>query len=113
MPVGADQPAVRTNLAVIRLGSTNTAAADDARAKLKQFSSDTTLALPALRSLIADRLLQARRSPGRWIYSTQLLANAQATLNDRLQNLGILKQLQSPALAAQLNAYSGTRRPTR
>ena len=37
-------------------------------------------------------------------YSTQLLANAQATLNDRLQHLGILKRLQSPALTVQLNA---------
>ena len=80
------------NLAVIRLGSTNTAAADDARAKLKQFSSDTTLALPALRSLIADRLLQ-RDAAGALVYSTQLLANAQATLNDRLQNLGIQGRL--------------------
>jgi hypothetical protein len=33
-----------------------------------------------------------------------LLANAQATLNDRLQQLGILKRLQSSALATQLNA---------
>jgi predicted Zn-dependent protease len=91
------------NLAVIRLSLTNTTDADDARARLKQFSTDTTLALPALRSLIADRLLQ-RDASGALVYSTQLLANAQATLNDRLQNLGILKQLQSPALAAQLNA---------
>ena len=37
-------------------------------------------------------------------YSTQLLANAQATVNDRLQHLGILKRLQSPALTVQLNA---------
>jgi predicted Zn-dependent protease len=91
------------NLAVIRLGSTNAADADDARAKLKQFSSDTMLALPALRSLIADRLLK-RDASGALDYSTQLLANAQATLTDRLQNLGILKLLQSPALAAQLSA---------
>jgi Flp pilus assembly protein TadD len=33
-----------------------------------------------------------------------LLANAQATLYDRLQNLGILKRLQDPALTVQLNA---------
>ena len=91
------------NLAVIRLSTTNTADADDARAKLKQFSTDTTLALPALRSLIADRLLQ-RDAAGALVYSTQLLTNAQAALSDRLQNLGILKQLQSPALAAQLKA---------
>jgi len=91
------------NLAVIRLGSTNAADADDARAKLKQFSTDPALALPALRSLIADRLLK-RDAPGALDYSTQLLANAQTTLDDRLQNLGILKQMQSPALAAHLSA---------
>ena len=37
-------------------------------------------------------------------YSTQLLANAQATVNDRLQHLGILKRLQSPTLTTQLKA---------
>ncbi|MGA2854176.1 MAG: hypothetical protein ABSE90_08620 [Verrucomicrobiota bacterium] len=91
------------NLAVIRLGLTNTADADDARAKLKLFSTDTNLALPALRSLVADRLIH-NDAGGALNYSTQLLANAQMTLNDRLQNLGILKRLQSPALAVQLNA---------
>ena len=91
------------NLAVIRLGSTNATDAADARAKLKQFSSDAMLALPALRSLIADRLLH-NDATGALDYSTQLLANAQATLGDRLQNLGILKLLKSPALTVQLNA---------
>jgi predicted Zn-dependent protease len=91
------------NLAVIRLGSTNSTAADDARAKLKQFSGDANLGSPALRSLIADRLLHDD-APGALDYSTQLLANAQATLNDRLQNLGILKRVQSSALTTQLNA---------
>ncbi len=91
------------NLAVIRLGLTNTAAADDARAKLKTFSSDTNLALPALRSLVADRLIH-NDAGGALDYSTQLLANAQATLDDRLQYLGILKHLQSPALTVQLKA---------
>lgn len=91
------------NLAVIRLGSTNNASVNDARARLKQFSSDANLGPPALRSLIADRLVHEDAS-GALDYSTQLLANAQATLNDRLQNLGILKRLQSPALTVQLNA---------
>ena len=91
------------NLAVVRLGSTNQTAADDARAALKKFSSDANLGLPALRSLIADRLMN-NDAPGALDYSTQLLANARATLNDRLQYLGILKRLQSPALTVQLNA---------
>ncbi len=92
------------NLAVIRLSLTNAAtAAAEARAKLKQFSSDAYLGLPALRSLVADRLLHDDAS-GALDYSTQLLTNAQANLNDRLQYLGILKRLQSPVLTNQLNA---------
>jgi predicted Zn-dependent protease len=91
------------NLAVIRLGLTNAAAATEARAKLEQFRADTNLGLPALRSLIADRLLHDDAA-GALNFSTQLLANAQANLNDRLQHIGILKRLQSPALTDQLNA---------
>jgi len=90
------------NLAVIRLGMTN-AAADDARATLEQFSTDAHLCIPALRSLIADRLMHDDAN-GALNYSTRLLAKAQATLNDRLQYLGILKRLQNPALTVQLNA---------
>jgi hypothetical protein len=91
------------NLAIIRLGLTNTAAAAEARAKLEQFRTDTNLGPPALRSLVADRLLHDDAA-GALDYSTQLLAGAQASLNDRLQHLGILKRLQSPNLAAPLNA---------
>ena len=96
------------NLAVVRLASTNTAAAADARAKLEQFRTDTNLGAPALRSLIADRLMH-NDANGTLNYSTQLLANAHATLNDRLQHLGILKRLRSPVLAAQLNALQAGR----
>ena len=91
------------NLAVIRLGMTNAAAAAEARVTLKQFSSDTNLGPPALRSLVADGLLHGDTS-GALNYSTQLLANAQANLNDRLQHLGILKRLQISALTNQLSA---------
>ena len=91
------------NLAVVRLASTNAASANDARAKLKQYSTDAKLGLPALRSLITDRVTH-NDDEGALNYSTQLLANAQATLSDRLQNLGMLKRLHSPALAVQLNA---------
>ncbi len=89
------------NLAVICLGSTNAATADDARAKLKQFSDDANLGPSALRSLIADRLLHDD-APGALDYSRRLLASPQAALNDRLQHLGILKRLQNPELAGQL-----------
>jgi hypothetical protein len=54
-----------------------------------------------LRSLIADRLIHGDAT-GALDYSRQLLARPQATLNDRLQQLGILRRLQSPELAGQL-----------
>jgi hypothetical protein len=91
------------NLDVIRLGTTNASTAAEARAQLKSFCTDTNLGPPALRSLVADRLIHDDVG-GALAYSTQLLAGAQAALNDRLQHLGILKRLNSPALAAQLNA---------
>jgi tetratricopeptide (TPR) repeat protein len=90
------------NLAVVRLGSTNATMVADARAKLKQFCNDAKLGPLALRSLIADRLLHNDVS-GALDYSTQLLAGTGASLNDRLQHLGILKHLHSPQLAGQLN----------
>lgn len=91
------------NLAVIRLSSTDAPAAAVARAKLKQFSQDADLGPSALRSLTADRL-RHNDMAGALDYSQQLLASPQASLNDRLQHLGILKRLQSPELAGQLNA---------
>jgi len=91
------------NLAVIRLSLTNAASATGARAKLKEFCGDTNLAPAALRSLVADRLLH-NDATGALEYSKQLLPIPQATLNDRLQNLDILKRLQSPDFAAQLSA---------
>ena len=91
------------NLAVLRLSSTNPAVVETARGTLRQFSTDTNLGPVALRSLVADRLLHDDAA-GAQGYATQLLAGAQANLGDRLQYLGILKKLQSPELAAQLNA---------
>ena len=91
------------NLAVIRLGSTNVAAAADARVTLKEFSSDTNLALPALRSLVADRMIH-NDPQGAFGYMTALRANPGANLNDQLQNLDILKRQHSPELTAQLKS---------
>jgi len=91
------------NLAILRLGSTNLTKLAPARVVLEQMRADTNLALPALRALVVDRL--ANREPAAANeYSTQLLACPQATLTDQLQHLGILQQLQSTALPAQLQA---------
>ena len=91
------------NLAVVRLASTNAATVAEARAKLEEFRTDENLGATALRTLIADLLIH-NEIEGTLNYSTQLLANAHATLNDRLQHLGLLKRLNSPVLDAQLKA---------
>lgn len=90
------------NLAVVRLSFTNEATVEMARNTLKQFQSSPNLGAVALRSLIADRLAH-KDVPAAADYSVRLQTNTQVTLNDRVQHLGILKQLQSPQLAAQLN----------
>lgn len=91
------------NLAVIRLGATNAAKAEAARATLKEFAGDPGLGAPALRSLISDSLMR-KDAAGALTYSTRLLAGAQANLGDRLRQLDILESLQSSELAVQLNA---------
>jgi predicted Zn-dependent protease len=89
------------NLAVIRLGSTNPAVSSGGRAVLKGFLTDTNFAPQALRSLVADSLVQ-KDLTGAFDYSTQLLASAQCAVGDRLQHLNILQQLHSAELPAQL-----------
>jgi tetratricopeptide (TPR) repeat protein len=89
------------NIAVIRLGSTNPAESSGGRAALKGFLADTNYTPQALRSLVADCMVQ-KDLPGAFNYSTQLLASAQSTVGDRLQHLTILQQLQSAELPAQL-----------
>lgn len=89
------------NLAVVRLSSTNEATVAAARVALQKFRTDATLGAPALRSLVVDSLAHQELVAAQ-NYATQLLANAQATLSDRLQYLGILQQQQSADLNAQL-----------
>jgi cytochrome c-type biogenesis protein CcmH/NrfG len=98
------EPTNRTfqlNLAIIRLGSTNAATTAAARATLDQFRTDAELGPPALRSLAANCLVH-QDAAGALDFSRQLLANPQATLQDRLQNLGILRQLKSDELNRRL-----------
>jgi hypothetical protein len=89
------------NLATLRLASTNEAVAAQARAALETFRTDASLGLPALRSLTADRLAHKDFTAAD-AYSTELLANVQANLGDRLQHLEILKQLNRGDFAAGL-----------
>jgi hypothetical protein len=91
------------NLAVIRLGSTNADVVARARTQLAEFATDPSLGPPALRSLISESLLRSDAS-GALENSTRLLAGQQANLGDRLQHLGILKQLKSSTFDPQLEA---------
>lgn len=91
------------NLAIVRLGGTNEAKAAAARTVLEQFRTDASFRLPALRSLVVDRLGHQDAASAN-DYSTELLATQQATLSDRLQHLSILKQLNRDTFAGGLQA---------
>lgn len=91
------------NLAILRLGETNAAKAAASRLVLEKLRTDGNLGAAALRALVVDRLAHQDAAAAN-DYSTQLLASPQATLADRLQQLGILQQLKSGAFAARLSA---------
>jgi predicted Zn-dependent protease len=91
------------NLAIIRLGAVNETKAVPARAVLENLRTDANLGPSALRALVVDRLAHKDFVAAN-NYSTQLLANAKATLADQLQQLGILQQLKSENFAVRLQA---------
>jgi tetratricopeptide (TPR) repeat protein len=91
------------NLAILRLGSTNATKVVPSRAVLENLRSDANLGPPALRALVVDRIMH-RDAAGAENFSTQLVASAQATVADRLQHLGILRQRQSADFAIRLQA---------
>ncbi len=84
----------RMSIAILKLASTNMTEQSQSRAVLEKMRSDENIGLLALRVLVADRL-QHQDATAANIYSSQLLANPHATLEDRLQNLQILRQLKS------------------
>src|ERR1035437_533032 len=89
------------NLAIIRLGASNETKVAQSRAVLDKLRLDANLGVSALRALVVDRLAH-RDAAAANDYSTQLLTNAQATLADQLQALGILRQLKSEAFTPRL-----------
>ncbi len=91
------------NLAILRLGETNESKAAQSRAVLEKMRPDTNLGPSALRALVVDRLSHQDLAAAK-NYSTQLLARPQATLDDRLQALDILRQLKSGEFAGRLQA---------
>ncbi len=91
------------NLAALQLRSTNPAVALTARTNLLGVCANPELAPVALRWLISDRL--NHQDPGGADgFSRQLLADARATLSDRLQHLSILSAEGQPELESLLAA---------
>jgi Flp pilus assembly protein TadD len=88
-------------LAIVRLDETNEMNAAAARTVLEKLQTDATLGPTALRALVADRLAHQDAAAANDL-STQLLATAHATLDDRLQQLYILRQLKSADFPARL-----------
>jgi hypothetical protein len=90
------------NMAVLRLPSTNPAAASAARATLEQMSASPQAGAMSLRWLVSD-CLRRDDLAGADRYSNQLLASPRADLSDRLDRLNILQQTRSQEFDAYLS----------
>lgn len=102
-------PLPQLNLAALRLNSSNDTVAAQARATLISLRSNANLAPIALRWLIVDGLRRERLTEAR-AFSQELLALPRATLEDRLQELEILKQASSPDFLPVLNTLQEANR---
>jgi len=91
------------NLAVLRLGSTNSSQAAEAQATLEGLRTSTNLGPAAFRWLVGDRLAQ-KDLPAAEKYSSELLGGPHATFEDRLQHLTILRQGNGPQYSTFLAA---------
>ncbi len=91
----------RMNLAVLKMTLTNQTEQAQALAILEQMRTDDRLGLAALRALVAGRLLHREMAAAK-VYSGELAANPHATMTDRVEYLGILKQLKSDEFDDQL-----------
>lgn len=93
----------RLNLLAIRLQSTNSAVRDAAREGLFLLRTNSQTAANATRWLIRDSF-QRKDLASAADLSTALAAREDATFEDRLQNLSVLKDLASPEFAAAFEA---------
>ena len=84
----------RMGIAILQLASTNQTDQIQSRANLEKMRSEDGIGPLALRVLVADRLAHKDAAAAN-SYSGQLLSSPRVTLEDRLQNLGILRQLKS------------------
>lgn len=93
----------RMNLAVLRLESPDPAIAREAQATLERLVTDPSVALNALRSLVANAA--SRNDPKtalRW--SSQLLRLTNAAFSDQIQHLSLLQNANSQDFERQLAA---------
>ncbi len=93
----------QVNLSVLRLQSTNASLAAQAQAALERLSASTNVGAVALRWLVAERLRQGDL-PGAERFSSELLGNPQAAIEDRLQHLTILQRAKRQEADAFLSA---------
>ncbi len=78
------------NLATIRLVSTNTTVAEDARASLEQMASNPELRIMVLRYLMLDAV--AHKSLAKAVvYSQEMLQSPSATFTDKVKHLELLR----------------------
>jgi tetratricopeptide (TPR) repeat protein len=93
----------QVNLAVVRLPSTDQAAAAAARATLERLSRSPEVGAVALRWLVGD-CLRRHDLAGADRFSNQLLTDPRAGLSDRLDRLSILQQRKSPEFNSYLDS---------
>src|SRR2546430_3874867 len=77
------------NLAVLRISSTNTAQASEARRKLVELSGDPRASAEALRALVSEDYTRERFSQA-LVASQKLLADPRAEFSDQLTHLNVL-----------------------
>ncbi len=95
------------NIAVLRLGSTNEAVFQKGWDALDRLAGDTNLAPQSLRSLVTASLSRTNAVAAE-AYSKRLVLDPRCSLDDRLRNLSILKELHRPEFQADLAALKQT-----
>ena len=92
-------PAVRFNLATIRLASTNNAQAELGRQDLKQMALSGDFKFRALEYLKADATAHSNLGAA-LTYSKSILQETNATLADRMDHLQLMRALKEPGFEA-------------
>jgi tetratricopeptide (TPR) repeat protein len=91
------------SVALLQMASTNRAERFHALTTLDSMRTNESVGIFALRGLVSDRLSHRDLNTAK-IYSSQLVSRPRATLDDRLQNLGILHALHSEDFPRNLHA---------